>query len=246
MRYELQCEKCGKAYPVETRQAGGEIECECGATLSIPTMLKMKRLPEWKETQDAKQDDNAKEQKSDATPTESANETNAQDAQPAKKKLSARRRALFVICSLVTIASLFVVGKSIKAPHPTAVFYKNTIYSLGDGRAIKRDTPPITMEDYCFYFATDFSNPNLPTAIINDAYVDYMSFYAAYQYFDYVKDLRMSDNFYDNYESIKTRRWLRLGLASLIAILALAGALFALFAPESTKQVGAMRGADWR
>lgn len=43
IQYLLPC-SCGRKTPVETRQAGGSIVCECGATLDIPRLLEMKRL----------------------------------------------------------------------------------------------------------------------------------------------------------------------------------------------------------
>ena len=182
MRYELLCDKCGRSYPVETRQAGGTIECECGAALSIPTMLKMKRLPEWNEAKESGETPAEQEPQtldsanaSEPAEVETPVEERAEPSRPSRrKKLSSKRRALFCFCAVIVIGSLFVVGKNLKTPPPTQVFYKNTVYSLGDGRAIKRDTTPITMEDYSFYFATDFSDPSLPTALVNDYYIDYM------------------------------------------------------------------------
>lgn len=249
MRYKLLCESCGRYYPVETRQAGGTITCECGAVLSIPTMLKMKRLPEWDEEKEGEATEANAEEKTleekDATADASGNGSSAEPSAP-KKKLSAKRRGLFCFCGIVLILSLFVVGRNIKTPDPTAVFYKETVYSLGDGRMIKRDSTPITMQDYGFYFSTDFSDPARTTYPVNDGFIDGLPPFQSILFFDYVRELNMSDNFYDNYESIKTQRWIRLGFASVVALLALAGALYALFAEESTKQVGAMRGSDWR
>ena len=46
--YQLTC-PCGKTHPVETTQAGRSIPCPCGRTLSVPSMMKIKRLPFWPE-----------------------------------------------------------------------------------------------------------------------------------------------------------------------------------------------------
>ena len=42
-RYLLPC-SCGQEIPVEPRQAGQEIRCDCGASLEVPTMLGMAAL----------------------------------------------------------------------------------------------------------------------------------------------------------------------------------------------------------
>jgi len=43
VRYLLPC-SCGAKIPIEPRQAGEEIQCECGASLEIPTLMKMAEL----------------------------------------------------------------------------------------------------------------------------------------------------------------------------------------------------------
>ncbi len=42
-KYLLPC-TCGKKIPVESRQAGEEILCDCGLRLTAPTMLSMRKL----------------------------------------------------------------------------------------------------------------------------------------------------------------------------------------------------------
>jgi hypothetical protein len=43
IQYLLPC-SCGRKMPIETRQAGESIACECGATLEIPRLLELKKL----------------------------------------------------------------------------------------------------------------------------------------------------------------------------------------------------------
>jgi hypothetical protein len=43
-RYLLTCE-CGRQAPVEIGQAGGQVKCACGATLSAPTLRQLRNLP---------------------------------------------------------------------------------------------------------------------------------------------------------------------------------------------------------
>ena len=249
MRYKLLCESCGRYYPVETRQAGGTITCECGAVLSIPTMLKMKRLPEWDEEKEGEATEANAEEKTleekDATADASGNGSSAEPSAP-KKKLSAKRRGLFCFCGLVLILSLFVVGRNIKTPDPTAVFYKETVYSLGDGRMIKRDSTPITMQDYGFYFSTDFSDPARTTYLVNDGFIDGLPPFQSILFFDYVRELNMSDNFYDKYDSLIVRRRITMVFLAILAGLSLVAAVVPLFLSKEQKTVGAARGSDWK
>ena len=241
IRYALPCDACGRRHPVETSQAGGQIDCECGATIRIPTMLKIKRLDPW---EDADAETPKETQEAPAT-TPVAPSTPESPAAPKARKLSARRRGLFIVASLAFVVSVFFCARAIKTPPPIAVFYKQTVYDLGDGRKVRRDTTPTTYGDYCFYFFTDYSNPERPTYLVDDQLIDMMSPFVTIQYFTYLKELPMSDNFYENYEALKTRRYLYLGGFGFLAFVSLVVALLALFVKESQKQVGSMRGSSW-
>lgn len=245
MQYRLTCGKCGHDYPVETRQAGGTLVCECGETIQIPTMLKMKRLPEWEESAPEA------ETPASAEKVEQQVETNADAAQtvaePKKQSalsritgLSGKRWGLFIVAALVLIFCATKIGMNARTPDPRAIFYKQIDY-MQDGKAIRRDSSPITVGDYGFYFLQDPEHPYVVTDELIDAFSDFY----AYQYFDYVKELDMSDNFYDNYEALITKWRLYLMLYSIVAGIALIVALYALFAKESHKQVGVRRGEGW-
>lgn len=43
-KYLLPCSSCGEKTPVEVGQAGQQIECDCGASLEIPTMAGIRAL----------------------------------------------------------------------------------------------------------------------------------------------------------------------------------------------------------
>ena len=43
-RYLLSC-TCGQSVPVELRQAGEKVRCACGATLDVPPLRELRRLP---------------------------------------------------------------------------------------------------------------------------------------------------------------------------------------------------------
>ena len=296
MSYRLTCE-CGRAYPIETRQSGQTFQCECGKTLQIPTMLKMKRLPLWEESassldeapngssassvnspanskdsvasgsvasgsvaSDSVASDSVASETRDVAPSSkqssnkpsiiNADSSASQANKPTNKstcnKLSSKRFGLLVVAGLVFVVSVFFFCRNVPTPNPRAVFYKQTTFSLDDGRKIKRDSTPITESDFYFYYFTDFSAPNRPTYPVSDELIDAMVPFIAYQYFNYVRDLNLSDNFYENYDAIKTKRVLSLYGFGIVALIALAIALYAIFAKESVKQVGTMRGSDWR
>lgn len=44
-RYLLPCSSCGKSVPVSPSQAGGAVNCECGARLEAPRLGEMRNLP---------------------------------------------------------------------------------------------------------------------------------------------------------------------------------------------------------
>ena len=110
---------------------------------------------------------------------------------------------------------------------------------------MRRDTTPTTYGDYNFYFFTDYSDPERRTYLVDDQLIDMMSPFVTIQYFTYLKELPMSDNFYENYEALKTRRYLYLAGFGFLALVSLIVALLALFVKESQKQVGSMRGSSW-
>lgn len=43
-KYLLPCPKCGEELPVESSQAGMQMQCFCGAELEVPTLLALKSL----------------------------------------------------------------------------------------------------------------------------------------------------------------------------------------------------------
>ncbi len=253
MSFRLTC-KCGRAYPVETRQAGGTISCECGETIQIPTMMKIKKLPVWEDGDESASSaaetevSNAVETVAETTGTETSVKQDGQKKEPSETspkkewKMSAKRRGLLIVASIFFILGMFILGRNLHKPDPRSVFYKQISYTLDGKKQVRRDSSPITEEDFGFYYIQD----QVGTIVIDDYVVDNMSFFYAYQYFNYVKSLKMSDNFYDNYEAILTRWKLWLATISIVTVIAGSFAAYALFSKESTKQVGTMRGEGWR
>ncbi|MDO5308857.1 MAG: hypothetical protein Q4G03_05125 [Planctomycetia bacterium] len=260
MRYRLVCPKCQTAHPVEVGQAGGTVSCQCGEKIAIPTMLKIKRLEPWDDqdasdspeqapkgqsnaSTDAQSHDGASTEKKNAKSDGSAKT----DVTKKTKKGSGKRGGVIIVCSILLLGSLTMCIGRLQPTNPRAVFYKQTNYSLDGDKRIRRDSTPITPMDYGFYYFTDLSNPQRPlTYYIDDNLIDNMSLFAAYNFFEYCRELDLSDNFYENYQMIKTKRLLSAIAYGVVALLSLCGLLFGIFHKESTKQVGTMRGSEWR
>lgn len=48
MTYLLSCSECERTIPVETKDAGRTVSCECGAQLNAGTMRDIRQLPDRK------------------------------------------------------------------------------------------------------------------------------------------------------------------------------------------------------
>lgn len=248
IRYQLTCPRCQRPTPIETSQAGQSLSCECGELLRVPTMLKIKRLPLWDDDgtaaaaaptespADAVQ--NASTPDADAAPSASV----AAPANPAAS--SGKRWGLFAVAALVTVVGAFFFCANLRTPDPRAVFYKRVVYASGDGKTVRRDSSPIDALDYSFYFLHDALNDRV--YLVDDYLLDNMSFFHAYHYLDAVKKPELSDNFYENYEAIKSRVVIYRVMSGVATLLGFALALFALLAPEKRRNVGAARGDAWR
>lgn len=245
VQYELACQ-CGKKYPVETSQAGRTIVCQCGAKLTVPTMSKIKRLPLW-------QDETAVDvptsvpddaQKAERRPDVAKASTAATPSRSSFfRQIAPDRLGLFIVGGLVLIVATFFACRNVRKPNPLDVFYEQ-VYYKNDDKTILRDSSPLEFEDAQFYFLTEPTNRQ--TYLVDDKLVDGMSLFYSYRYFDYVKNLDLSDNFYDKYEALKSRRVIALVVSVAAGFVGLIVALLALFLPKSHKQVGAIRGSDWR
>ncbi|MBR2004084.1 MAG: hypothetical protein IJ991_07870 [Thermoguttaceae bacterium] len=266
IRYQLTCPRCQRPTPIETSQAGQSLSCECGELLRVPTMLKIKRLPLWGDDgtavaappTEAPADDvqNASTPDADAAFAASSSKRPdlfvvadaapaASSAAPANPAASSGKRwGLFAVAALVTVVGAFFFCANLRTPDPRAVFYKRVVYASGDGKTVRRDSSPIDALDYSFYFLQDPLNDRV--YLVDDYLLDNMSFFHAYHYLDAVKKPELSDNFYENYEAIKSRVVIYRVMAGVATLLGFALALFALLAPEKRRNVGAARGDAWR
>ena len=268
IRYQLTCPRCQRPTPIETSQAGQSLSCECGELLRVPTMLKIKRLPLWGDDETAAAasttEASADDVQNASTPDAAAFAASISkrpdlfvvaDAAPAASSAapanlanpaasSGKRWGLFAVAALVTVVGAFFFCANLRTPDPRAVFYKRVVYASGDGKTVRRDSSPIDALDYSFYFLQDTLNDRV--YLVDDYLLDNMSFFHAYHYLDSVKKPELSDNFYENYEAIKSRVVIYRVMAGVATLLGFALALFALLAPEKRRNVGAARGDAWR
>ncbi|MBQ8285412.1 MAG: hypothetical protein IJZ10_03830 [Thermoguttaceae bacterium] len=254
-RYQLTCPRCQRQIPIETSQAGQTLPCECGESLRVPTMLKMKRLPLWGD--DATGPTDAPTSPDLPTVSNASKDANVRpslDDAPARPETSAASNAtppvsgkswgLFAVAAVFTLVGAFFFCRCLQPVNPIGVFYKRVEYASGDGKTVRRDSSPIDYHDYSFYFLDDTVNERV--YYVDDNLIDNMSFFHSFHYLDSLKKLEMSDNFYENYEAMKSRRVIFLVMYGVLTLCGLALALFALFAPQKRRNVGAARGDAWR
>ncbi len=243
-RYQLTCPRCNRQFPIETSQAGQAFPCECGETLRVPTMLKIKRLPLWSDDGNA----NVLSPTVDAAPAVESSNDDAQvvpsPAAASNASSSGKRWGLFAVAAVFTIVAAFFFCRNVVPVNPLGVFYKRVEYASGDGKTVRRDSSPIDYRDYSFYFLDDPVNKSV--YYVDDYLIDNMSFFHSYHYLDAVQKLEMSDNFYENYEALKSRRVISLVMFGVATLGGFALALFALLAPEKRQNVGTARGDAWR
>ncbi|MBQ7028679.1 MAG: hypothetical protein IJN32_00415 [Thermoguttaceae bacterium] len=238
-RYQLTCPRCNRQIPIEISQAGQTLPCECGETLRVPTMLKIKRLPIW--SGDASADEAAASALEPSNAEPSADSPTPPAAEVAAS--SSKRWGLFAVAAVFTVVGAFFFCRNVLPVNPLGVFYKRVEYASGDGKTVRRDSSPIDYRDYSFYFLDDPVNKSV--YYVDDYLIDNMSFYHSYHYLESVKKLEMSDNFYENYDALKSRRVISLVMSGVATLCGFALALFALLAPEKRRNVGAARGDAW-
>ena len=240
-RYQLTCPSCQRQIPIETSQAGQTLPCECGETLRVPTMLKMKRRPVWPDDGETVSADSIAATVDDASNAETP--AAASTSSVATPATSGKRWGLFAVAAVFTVVGAFFLCRNIQPVNPLGVFYKRVEYASGDGKTVRRDSSPIDYRDYSFYFLDDPVNKGV--YYVDDYLIDNMSFFHSYHYLDSVQKLEMSDNFYENYEALKSRRVISLVMSGVATRCGFALALFALLAPENRRNVGAARGDAW-
>ena len=187
-KYLLPC-SCGKSVPVETSQAGQEVVCECGLTLTVPSMLKIKKL-----------------QQADEIPKKGTKGSTA-----AATETKSSRMVNWNIFSVGLILTLFTgwICWSIIAnsyPRPEDVLYKRVMYTFGS-KVLYNDTTPIPIEESSFF---SISGEQIDRFYPMEAleYWDLVKDGPA-----------MSMNFRENYQSLIDSYYIRCGASIIVVAL---------------------------
>lgn len=241
-QYKLSCE-CGKAYPVEISQAGRSIVCECGKTIQIPSMLKMKKLPLWLDETSVNSE--SVDQNSEPSENIQCHSQNFQASPTKEKVLSGNRLGVFIVgLGIVLLGSWFLLRTISYPPHPLMVFAKQIMFANGD-KYVHRNSTPVTQDDYDFYlFNNQFDRRDY---IINDSVIDLMMTpIDNIVYLDnFKKGLELSENFYENYDEIKYQYKVKLVATIIFIIIGIVITFLPWFLPKKQKVVRVMRGTNW-
>ena len=216
-KYLLSC-TCGKDVPIETAQAGGNVLCDCGLSLKVPTLLQIKKLPF-----------------ADGNSVQSPALTGTSSVSPAKAPAKAQiNLAMLLIGLVLTIAAVLycVYTVLLTFPKPQDVLKKQVIYHFA-GKVAAQDATPIPIPEQYFF-------------AINDELIDLLNPVDLIRYWELVKDgPAMSMNFRENYETFKDYYYLRCAGTGILVLLALSILISSFFLGRSPT-VGTRQGTEWK
>jgi hypothetical protein len=215
-KYLLSC-SCGKEVPIETAQAGGNVLCDCGLSLKVPTLLQIKKLPlaDGRQMQSPTADDVS------GVPAKTASKT-----QP--------NLSMLLIGLILTIAAnLYCVYTVLFTfPKPQDVMNKQVVYQFA-GKVAAQDSTPIPMPERYFF-------------VISEEDIDFLNPIDAMRYWELVKDgPAMSMNFRENYETFKDYYDLRCAGTGILVLIALS-LLISSFFLGRPPTVGTRQGTEWK
>jgi len=216
-KYLLPC-SCGKDVPIETAQAGGNVLCDCGLSLKVPTMLQIKKLP-----------------LADGNQSQSPAATGASPVSPAKASTKPQiNLAMFLIGLVLTIAAVLYCAYTVLLtfPKPQDVLKKQVVYHFA-GKVAAQDSTPIPMGEQYFF-------------AIDDEIIDLLNPIDLIRYWELVKDgPAMSMNFRENYETFKDYYYLRCAGTGILVLIALSILISSFFLGRSVA-VGTRQGTEWK
>lgn len=221
-KYLLPC-TCGKHIPIETAQAGGEVLCECGLAVKVPSLLKIKKLSTVEEF--------AASQEEPSSP-ESSEEK--QDSPEKKRSGDALPRTLRTMGGILLLLSILLTAYWVMFtyPKPQDVLNKRFVYTFGD-KEIPQDSSPVPLDERRFLYipeeAIDYFDPNMTM-----------------RYWRLVEDgPAMSLNFRENFQTLVDTYYIRCvgsGVLILISLIIYIASFFV----SKTKVVAPRKGTDWR
>lgn len=255
-KYLLPC-SCGKFVPIETAQAGSDVVCQCGQSLKVPSMLKIKKLRTVEEAlagelaaidpAQMSTHENAASPQNVSTEQKASQEKRQKDAQnylkkavkdendlnDSKKTTSRVHSGLFSTGLVLLLASIALTFYMVTqtTPKPQDVLKKRIFYHFG-GKASYQDSTPITYGDEVIL-------------TIPDDMIDKFNPIDAQRFWIYVKDgPTMSFNFNENYQTVKDYYILRCVGCGILNLFAL-GLFLSSFFLGQKQTVGVQRGSSW-
>jgi len=216
-KYLLPC-SCGKDVPIETSQAGGNVLCDCGLSVQVPSLLKIKKLPLVGEAQ----------------VQSAATATKAMVSTPKAPSGDRVHLSIFWIGLVLTIAASAYCAYTIlfTFPKPQDVLKKQRVYHFA-GKVAVQDSTPIPMDEVEFFRITD-------------EHIDRFSPVQTMMYWNMLKEgPAMSMNFRENYDTFKDYYWLRCVGSGILVLLALS-LLISSFFLGKTKTIGTRQGTVWK
>jgi len=217
LKYLLPC-SCGQDVPIETSQAGGNVLCNCGLSVQVPSLLKIKKLQLASETQ-----------------SQSLLATTGAAVSTIQTPMGGRVHfGVFWIGLILTIVAGLYCAYTVlfSFPKPQDVLKKQRIYHYA-GKFATQDSTPIPMDEIEFF-------------IITEEYIDHFSPMQTIMYWNILKDgPAMSMNFRENYETFKDYYYLRCIGTGILVLLTLSVLISSFFLGQ-TKTVGTRQGTVWK
>ncbi|MDR1958232.1 MAG: hypothetical protein LBQ54_04190 [Planctomycetaceae bacterium] len=186
--YKLDC-SCGKYVAVTPQQAGQTVKCECGETLTVPSMLQVNKL----------------EPAPDKVFTASKRNRVIHFTE---------NRIVIVIGWLIFIPSLlFLIWLLTHKPTPVDTAWMQNRYTAG-GREVRRDSFPLARRD-AELLVVYVPQINRYTPL-KPEYFENMDPYNLWYYHQLLKKgPALSENFYEKYERLQNFYKIRLGIAGV-------------------------------
>jgi hypothetical protein len=217
--------------PVNVNQAGCQLECQCGSTLTVPMMSEIMRLELYTEEEIRK-----------------INKGKVKPANlPRKFNLALILKTLGV---LLFFAGFLVAGVGtfcfdlLKYPTLNDVCKMQRFYSHG-GRVVGRDTQPISERDLMLVSSYNpQTNQSIP--LTKDLIRQIYDPYYLIQLHDHFKGgLELSDNFHEKYTKLTFYYWAKITAFSVFIAVAVLLFIAGLCQPKYLPEIGEREGESW-
>ena len=218
MKYLLPC-SCGESIPLDLTQAGQTVTCHCGKSQQAPSLLKIKKLQPLN--------------KDSASTSRTVSTFNSQFFFLCLGCIVSIPSAIFLYLALYWTQPIFGIHPFWTYPSPPNVLAKQKWHTYGNN-VVWQDSTPLSAQEQRILSTHPDDN-------------DYMPPFWVFNHFRMLKNGPMlSQNFQENYETLKDAHRIRVS-AGLIGLgLGLLSLIASLFMPKQAKAVGVRKGAEWK